>query len=187
MRRSDAVREGIRDPGAFEAGLASGQGVSVIGTRPAEGHGSRDDWIAAYRSGIAELGVKLRGDDPVGFEQGAVCYCTDTPSFVFPDGSRLPTATFACTSRSTSRRVPRWAAARDRLRARRPVAPSRDAGAGCGFSVRSRGPCTLSAEKRLGLTSGKEAGLRVAHSVSIGAARQALDEPGADEELPLAA
>jgi hypothetical protein len=100
MQRSEPVRQGILnfyerfsagDPDAFEAGLATGEGVSVIGTGPGEGHTGRENWADAYRSGIAELGLKLRGEDPVGFEMGTLGYGTDTPSFVLPDGSTLPT------------------------------------------------------------------------------------------------
>lgn len=108
MQRSQAVREGILnfytrfsagDPGAFEAGLATGAGVSVIGSGPGEGHTTREDWVATYRSAIAEMGLKLRGDDPVGFEQGTFGYGTDTPSFVRPDGSTLPTRLTAVLSK----------------------------------------------------------------------------------------
>ncbi len=108
MQRSDVVREGILkfyerfssgDPDAFEAGLATGDGVSVIGSGPGEGHTTREDWAAAYRSEIAELGLKLRGDDPVAFEEGTVGYGTDTPSFVLPDGSTLPTRLTAVLSK----------------------------------------------------------------------------------------
>jgi hypothetical protein len=50
MQRSEAVRQGILqfyerfsagDPEAFEAGLAYGDGVSVIGTGPGEGDPTR--------------------------------------------------------------------------------------------------------------------------------------------------
>jgi hypothetical protein len=100
MKRSKAVREGILnfyerfsagDPDAFEAGLAAGEGVSVIGSGPGEGDTTREGWAATYRSVIAEMGLKLRGHDPVAFEEGTVGYGTDTPSFVLPDGSTLPT------------------------------------------------------------------------------------------------
>jgi hypothetical protein len=98
MQRSEAVREGILrfyerlsagDADAFEAGLATEEGVSVIGSGPGEGHTTREDWAATYRSAIAATGMKLRGHDPVGFEEGTVGYGTDTPSFVLPDGSTL--------------------------------------------------------------------------------------------------
>ena len=99
MQRSEAVRDGILrfyerfsagDPDAFEAGLATEEGVSVIGSGPGEGNTTREDWAATYRSAIAATGMKLRGHDPVGFEEGTVGYGTDTPSFVVPDGSTLP-------------------------------------------------------------------------------------------------
>lgn len=46
---------------------------------------------AASASPIAESGMRLEGDDPRGYEEGTVGWGTDRPSFVLPDGSRLPT------------------------------------------------------------------------------------------------
>jgi hypothetical protein len=100
VERSDEVRAGILrfyerfsrgDPDAFAAGLATVDGVSVIGTAPEEGHADRDDWIAAYRDGIAAAGLRLEGDDPRGYEEGSVGWGVDRPRFVLPDGSTLPT------------------------------------------------------------------------------------------------
>jgi hypothetical protein len=65
--------------------------VSVIGSGPDEGHEDRLDWIKAYEGMIAEMGMKLEGDDPTGFEEGTMGFGVDHPSFVLPDGSRLPT------------------------------------------------------------------------------------------------
>lgn len=102
MRASDGVREGLQrfyerfssgDPEAFAAGIAAVDGVSVIGTGPDEGHSNRDDWIAAYAEGATSwaAGLRLEGSDPHGWEDGAVGFGTDSPRFVFPDGSTLPT------------------------------------------------------------------------------------------------
>jgi hypothetical protein len=100
MRESVGVRDGILaffkrfsagDPDAFEAGLASVEGVSVVGTAPEEGHSSREEWAAAYREGIAAAGLRLEGDDPRGWEEGSLGWGTDRPRFVLPDGSTLPT------------------------------------------------------------------------------------------------
>jgi hypothetical protein len=100
MERSEGVRAGILrfyerfssgDADAFAEGLAAVDGVSVIGTAPEEGHGDRDDWIAAYREGIAAAGLRLEGDDPRGYEEGSLGWGVDRPRFVLPDGSTLPT------------------------------------------------------------------------------------------------
>jgi ketosteroid isomerase-like protein len=100
VRESAGVREGIMrfyerfssaDADVFARGIAEGPGVSVIGTAPGEGHDDRESWIEAYRTGIAELGLTLRGNDPRGYEEGTVGWGTDRPSFVLPDGRHLPT------------------------------------------------------------------------------------------------
>jgi ketosteroid isomerase-like protein len=100
MHASEAVRQGILgfyerfsagDPDGFAAGLADTVGVSVIGSGPEEGHDAREDWIRTYREGIAAAGLRLEGLDPRGYEEGTVGWGTDRPSFVLPDGSRLPT------------------------------------------------------------------------------------------------
>jgi SnoaL-like protein len=100
MRPSEDIRQGILrfyerfsagDPDGFDAGLARTDGVSVIGTAPEEGHDNREDWVKAYREGIAAAGLRLEGTAPRGYEEGSVGFGTDRPSFVLPDGSRLPT------------------------------------------------------------------------------------------------
>lgn len=101
MKRSGAVRDGMvafyerftaGDPDAFEEGLATGEGVHVIGTAPGEGHWDRSSWANAYRTQFTDLGIRLEGGpDPVGYEEGSVGFGTDTPRFVFPDGSYLAT------------------------------------------------------------------------------------------------
>jgi hypothetical protein len=100
MQESSAVRDGLsdfyrrfgtHDDREFAGALANGPGVSVIGTAPGEGHDNRDDWIEAYRNFIAEMRLTLRADDPKGWAEGRLGWAVDTPSFVLPDGSTLPT------------------------------------------------------------------------------------------------
>ena len=80
------------DAERFADRIAEGDGVSVVGSAPGEGHDSRDDWISTYAGGIAEMGVRLEaGASPLGFRGGDVGYVRDDPAFVLPDGSRLPT------------------------------------------------------------------------------------------------
>jgi ketosteroid isomerase-like protein len=100
LKESADVREGILrfyerftagDADAFAQVIANQPGVSVIGTGPGEGHDDRGSWIEAYRTGIAEVGMTLRGDDPRGYEEGTVGWGVDRPSFVLSDGSYLAT------------------------------------------------------------------------------------------------
>jgi hypothetical protein len=100
MDESAAVREGIlrfyerfsaADPGAFAQAIADVPGVSVIGTGPGEGHDDRDSWVEAYRTQIAGLGLTLRAGEPRGYEEGTLGWGVDHPSFVFEDGSYIPT------------------------------------------------------------------------------------------------
>ena len=102
MQQSDGVREEILrfyerfsagDAAAFAEVIADGEGVSVFGTGPGEGHDERDDWIAAYGQMMAGemAGTRLRGNDPRAYAQASLGWGIDEPSFVFPDGSRLPT------------------------------------------------------------------------------------------------
>lgn len=102
MERSAGVCDAIlRFYERFSAGevdgfaqiISQGEGVSVIGTAPGEGHEDRAAWLAAYDAGMkGEMaGIRLEGDDPRGYEEGSVGWGVDRPSFVFPDGTRLPT------------------------------------------------------------------------------------------------
>lgn len=76
----------------FGERISTGAGVSVIGTAPGEGHENREGWVQAYREGIAEMGLKLTpGDSPRGWAEGDAGFALDEPSFVMPDGARLPT------------------------------------------------------------------------------------------------
>jgi ketosteroid isomerase-like protein len=100
MNESADVRDGIlrfyerfsaADPDGFADAIADVPGVSVIGTGPGEGHDQRESWIDAYRTQIAGLGLTLRAGDPRGYAEGNVGWGVDQPSFVFDDGSYIPT------------------------------------------------------------------------------------------------
>jgi ketosteroid isomerase-like protein len=52
---------------------------------------ARASFGSTQRTGIAELGMTLRGENPHGYEDGAVGWGIDHPSSVLPDGSYLPT------------------------------------------------------------------------------------------------
>jgi ketosteroid isomerase-like protein len=100
MEESAAVREGIlrfyerfsaEEPDGFAERIADVAGVSVIGTGPGEGHDDRKSWIDAYRTQIADLGMTLRAGEPRGYEEGTLGWGVDEPSFVFDDGSYIPT------------------------------------------------------------------------------------------------
>lgn len=101
MQDSAAVAEGLQgfyerfsahDPDAFAAVIATGPGVSVIGSAPGEGHESRDSWVAAYRDQISAAGIRLEGGRaPRSWEEGSVGFAVDEPRFVLPDDSFLPT------------------------------------------------------------------------------------------------
>ena len=102
MQQSAGVRDGILrfyerfsggDAARFAEVIAQGEGVSVIGTGPGEGHDDRDDWITTYEQMMhGEMGgTRLEGGDPRADEEGSLGWGVDEPQFVFPDGSRLPT------------------------------------------------------------------------------------------------
>jgi hypothetical protein len=86
MNRSVAVAEGLRafydafnsgDAASFEAVIADGDGVSVIGSAPGEGHGSRAEWLKTYEDVIGEAGLKLESGGRIdGYEGGG----TGSPS-----------------------------------------------------------------------------------------------------------
>lgn len=101
MRDSVAVCDALRafyqrfsahDPDGFAAIIASGPGVSVIGTAPGEGYDSRDAWVATYADFVHETGLRLEGGpQPRCWEEGTVGLAVDEPRFLMPDGSFLPT------------------------------------------------------------------------------------------------
>lgn len=101
MQESVPVRDALRtfyqrfsahEPNGFADIIASGHGVSVIGTGPGEGHDNREAWVSTYATSISQLGLVLEGgDQPRGWEEGSVGFAVDEPRFVLPDGSFLPT------------------------------------------------------------------------------------------------
>ena len=101
MEPSEAVRNGILrfydrfsagDASGFADGIATGPGVSVIGSGPGEGHGDRESWVDAYATQIIEWGIRLEGGGKaVGYAEGTAGFGTDEPRFVLPDGSFVPT------------------------------------------------------------------------------------------------
>jgi hypothetical protein len=101
VESSSPVTDGLRawyeafntgDPERFGERISQGAGVSVIGTAPGEGHEGHDGWVQAYRDGIAEAGLKLEpGDSIRGWEEDETGFALDDPSFVLPNGGRLPT------------------------------------------------------------------------------------------------
>jgi hypothetical protein len=111
MERSTEVTDGLNafyeafnthDVGRFAGRLSDSEAVSVTGSAPGEGHDSRDGWLDAYGSFVAELGLKLEGGaDPRGFAAGATGFALDTPSFVMPDGAKLPTRLTAVLERDS--------------------------------------------------------------------------------------
>ncbi len=101
MERSPAVRDGLlafyarfsaHNPAGFADGISTGPGVSVIGSGPGEGHGSRDAWVATYAELIPQLAIRLEaGTDPRGWEEGSMGFAVDEPRFVMPGGAFLAT------------------------------------------------------------------------------------------------
>ena len=97
MVRSAAVVEGLaafyaaygsHDPDRFASALASGEGISVIGTGPGEGREGREPWVEGYAKSVPELGLRLEGGpEPRGYADGNVGFAVDQPRFVLPDGS----------------------------------------------------------------------------------------------------
>jgi hypothetical protein len=96
MHSSAAVEQGLaafyaayssHDPVRFADALASGDGVSVIGTAPGEGRPDRASWIEGYTRSIPELGLRLEaGPRPRGYAEGGFGFAIDEPRFVLPGG-----------------------------------------------------------------------------------------------------
>ena len=101
MEHSPAVIEGLaafyaaygsHDPERFAAALASGDGVSIIGTAPGEGRPDREAWVQGYAGSVPQLGLRLEaGPQPRGYADGNVGFAVDQPRFVLPDGQFVPT------------------------------------------------------------------------------------------------
>jgi hypothetical protein len=100
MKESVAVREALQDyyerfsahdPDAFEAIVATGDGISVIGSAPGEGHTDRASWLDAYRQFTTELQLRIEGGpNPRAWEEGGFGYAIDEPRFVIADGRFVP-------------------------------------------------------------------------------------------------
>lgn len=97
MKTSAAVIDGLaafyagydsHHPERFASTLATGEGISVIGTAPGEGREGREAWVDGYARSIPELGMRLEaGPEPRGYAEGDVGFAVDHPRFVLPDGS----------------------------------------------------------------------------------------------------
>jgi hypothetical protein len=100
MKESPAVKDALRrfydrfsrgDVAAFERGLSREPGSMVIGTAPAEWYEGRDIWVAAYAEQIAAIpGIRVESGDPRGWDDDAVGWVADRPTFVLPDGTAIP-------------------------------------------------------------------------------------------------
>jgi hypothetical protein len=96
MKESVAVREALQDfyerfsahdPDAFAGLIATGDGISVIGSAPGEGHTDRSSWLDAYRRFGTELGLRIEGGaNPRAWEESGFGYAIDAPRFVIGDG-----------------------------------------------------------------------------------------------------
>lgn len=73
--------------------VTRGDVAIVVGTGPGEGHDDRDAWVAGFRSQVEALpGVRIEpGPSPRAFAEGSVGWFLDEPTWVLPDGSRIPT------------------------------------------------------------------------------------------------
>lgn len=101
VERSDDVRDALLrfyerfsagDAAGFADVIATGPGVSVIGTEPGRGFEGHVAWTDGYARLVAPLGWQLRpGDRAAGYAEGHVGFAVDTPTAVRPDGWLLPT------------------------------------------------------------------------------------------------
>jgi hypothetical protein len=100
MRESAAVKEALGrfyerfaagDVAAFGDGLSRAADGMVIGTAPAEWYVGRENWIAAYGDQIAAIpGLRIEGGEAHAWEDGAVGWAADRPTFVLPEGTGVP-------------------------------------------------------------------------------------------------
>lgn len=104
MQESGEVRDamvrywanvGARDFEGCDAIVTSGDVAIVVGTAPGEGHDNRDAWVQGFRSQVeampgigVEPGPALRA-----YAEGPVGWAVDEPTWILPDGTRLPTRT----------------------------------------------------------------------------------------------
>ena len=65
----------------------------VVGTGPGEGHDRREAWVAGFRSQVEALpGLRIEpGAGPRAYAEGPVGWFFDEPTWVLPDGTRIPT------------------------------------------------------------------------------------------------
>jgi hypothetical protein len=100
MQRSGSVEQAVRrlyerfsanDVAEFGSDLAPASNAMVIGTGPTEWYEGREAWIGAYAEQVAAIpGIRLEAGEPHGWEQGTVAWAADRPTFVLPDGTRVP-------------------------------------------------------------------------------------------------
>ena len=65
----------------------------VVGTGPGEGREGPEAWRQGFRDTIEQMpGVRVEvGRAPRAYEENGVGWLTDEPTWVLPDGTRLPT------------------------------------------------------------------------------------------------
>ena len=84
---------GNADFDAANSLVTRGDPALVVGTGPGEGHDDRDAWVAGFRSQVEALpGLRIEpGAGPRGYAEGSVGWFFDEPTWVLPDGTRVPT------------------------------------------------------------------------------------------------
>jgi hypothetical protein len=118
MRRSAGVIEGLsafyaayssHDPKRFASALATGPGVSIIGTAPGEGQPDRESWIKGYSGSNPPLGLRLEGGpEPRGYAGRRVGFAHDEPRFVLPDGRYVAARLTAVLHKERARWRSQW-------------------------------------------------------------------------------
>lgn len=102
MQESPEVREamlryygcvGNADFDGADSLVTLGDVAIVVGTGPGEGHDDRDSWVRGFRSQVEALpGVRIEaGASPRAYAEGSVGWLLDEPTWVLPDGTRVPT------------------------------------------------------------------------------------------------
>jgi len=83
---------GAGDPDRLDALISGEDGVVMIGTAPTEWWVGRDMILDRWRNQLQEMaGFALEpGPELQAFEEGDVGWVMDRPSFVAPDGLRVP-------------------------------------------------------------------------------------------------
>ncbi len=108
MESSSEVRDAMlrfyerlsaKDVASFERLVSEDPATLVIGTAPGEWVTERD----RLRFGFEAEGLAIEaGSDPAGYENGAVGWFVDEPTYIFPDGSRMRTRLTAVLQREAS-------------------------------------------------------------------------------------